>query len=53
MCRLLELPRQAAGCNLLPLQFNNLSGYGFKRSEALRHQQAPQVGFAHPLRVAP
>jgi hypothetical protein len=52
MCRFLQLPRKAAGCNLLPLQFNNLSGYVFKRTKPLSHQQAPQVCFPHPLRVS-
>jgi hypothetical protein len=52
MCRFLQLPRKAASCNLLPLQFNNLSGYFFKRPKPLRHQQAPQVGFPHPLCVS-
>jgi hypothetical protein len=52
MRRFLQLPRKAASCNLLPLQFNNLSGYFFKRLKPLRHQQAPQVGFPHPLRVS-
>jgi hypothetical protein len=53
MCRFLELPRKAAGYDLLPLKINDLGGDIGERSKSLSDQQALQVCFARSLRVAP